>query len=115
MTYPALQNMIDTIFNVPEFKDQFFPLVQSSSSSGSSSSSLAGITCIQYEREYNPLYTQYGLDDGIDFVITCKVADFTPQKGMKILYHNKPYKIASWKEDGYNLTWNINLKSLASK
>ena len=108
----AFEFMIDDVFNVPEFMDNFS---FSSSESSASGSSLQSVTCIQYTAENDALYTEFGIDDNIDFILTCKTADFTPFKNQKIMFHGKQYKIVSWKTDGFNLTHNLNVKSITSK
>lgn len=112
----CFEYMIQDVFNIPQFIDMFYPIDEtSSSSSSSSSSSLDGIVCVQYTSESDAIFTEFGVDEGIDFVLTCKVKDFTPKKNQKILFHNKQYKIVSWKTDGFNLTHNLNIKSLTSR
>lgn len=110
----AFEYMIEDVFSVPEFIDVFYPVEEASSESSESSSSL-GITCVQYTSESDAVFTQFGVDEGVDFVLTCKVKDFTPKKNQKITFHDKVYKIVSWKTDGFNLTHNLNIKSLTSR
>lgn len=111
----CFQNMIQDVFNIQEFIDYFYPIENDSSDSSDSSSSLQGIVCIQYTSEQDAIYTEFGVDQNIDFILTCKVKDFTPKKNQKIKYHDKTYKIISWKTDGFNLTHNLNIKSITSK
>lgn len=112
----CFEQMIQDVFKVPQFIDTFEIVNDSSSSSSDSSSSLSSaITCVKYAQQDDAILTQFGMDQGIDFILTCKVKDFTPQKNMKIKFHDKIYKIVSWHIDSFQLTYNLNLKSLTSK
>lgn len=99
----CFQNMIQDIFNVPQFK-QYFTVENGIS-----------IVCVAYETQTDTIYTEYGIDDGVHFHLTCKVEDYTPKKGQKITFRNKIYKIDSFTADSFNLTYKIYLKDLTSK
>lgn len=115
----CFEKMIQDCFSIPQFIDYFYPITEiytpTSSLSSSSSSSLDAVLCIQYHTDTDAIFTEFGTDEGIDFVLTCKCADFTPHKNQKIMFHNKVYKIVSWMQDGFNLSWNLNVKSVTSK
>lgn len=102
----CFEKMIDDIFRVPQFIDTF---------SYTDNSTVKQVTCIQYTMQTDAMFTQYGVDEGIDFVLTCKCSDFTPKKNQKITYHGQEFKIVSWKTDGFNLSYNLNVKSVTSK
>lgn len=97
------EKMIDDIFNIPEFKEYF------------TTENGLTVDCISYETDFEPVYTEYGFDDGISFYLSCKVKDYTPKKGEKLTYKNKAYKIDTFKEDSFSLTYNIFLRSVTSK
>lgn len=100
----AFQLMIDQIFEVPQFK-QYFVLQEDQKQ----------IVCISYETTTDTIYTEYGIDDGISNRITCKIVDYSPKKGDKILFRGKRYKVDSYTADSFNLTYIISLKDLSSK
>lgn len=97
------EKMIDDCFSVPEFIEEFY--LQDGSA----------VTTVSYAMNYSEVYTQYGIDPGISFYLTCKVSDFTPQKGLKITFRDKVYKIDNFSADAFNLTWKIYLKGINSK
>lgn len=107
----SFEKLTEDIFKVKDFVDYFYVYDESSSSSSSSSS----IICIPYHIDNDQVYTQFGYDQGADFVIVVKVKDYTPVKNQKVIYRQKTYRVISWQTDGYNLMNNILLKSVTSK
>lgn len=99
----AFQNMINQIFEVPQFREYF------TNEQGQQ------IVCVSYEVVVDPQYTEYGVDDGVSLHLTCKVADYQPKKGDKITFRNRRYKIDSFTADSFNLTYKIFLKDLTSR
>ena len=99
----AFQKMIDDVFNVPEFCEKF------KTEAGKE------IITICYEISFDAVYTEYGIDDGISFYLTCKAKDYSPRKGEKIIFRGKTYKIDSYKTDSFSLTHNIFLRNVTSK
>lgn len=99
----VFEKAIEDIFNIKQFIESF--VYQDST-----------IPCIAiYNENTNTDYTLYGVDDGVNFYLTCKVADFTPKKGMKITFRNTTYRIDTFYADSFNLSYNILLKSLTTK
>ena len=107
----CFEKLTEDIFRVPEFVDFFTVEVNN----GSSSSALQDVQCIQYHTDNDLQFTEYGYDDGVEFVIVVKCADFEPKKNQKITFHDKQYKIVRWETDGFNLMNNITIKSVTSK
>ena len=107
----AFEKLTEDIFNVPEFVDFFTVEVNN----GSSSSAQQEIQCIQYHSDNDAVFTEFGVDEGIDFTLVVKCKDYVPVKNAKITFHGKQYKIVSWTVDGFNLMANLNVKSLTSK
>lgn len=102
----CFQKLTQDIFNVPEFIDTFTYL---------DNETVKTVTCIQYHSENDAIYTEYGIDDGIDFILVVKCKDFSPKKNQKITYHGQAFKITSWTIDGFGLMANLNVKSVTSK
>ena len=96
------QSAIEDIFNTKEFTEYF-------------TADNKTVVCIAYQTNVNSLYTQFGIDNGMSFYLTCKVKDYTPKKGNIITFRNKQYKIDEYKADSFNLCFNIFLKDLTSK
>lgn len=97
------EQAIQDIFNVNEFKQNF------TTQDGRT------IVCIAYSTDTDTLYTEYGVNGGVSFHLTCKVKDYLPQKGNVIAFRNKKFKIDSFSADSFNLTYNLFLKDLTSK
>jgi hypothetical protein len=55
------------------------------------------------------------VDNGKTISITCKVKDYTPAKGQKVIFRDQNWKIDNWTADSHNLTYRIFLKSVESK
>lgn len=97
------EKAIEDVFSIPEFQETFI---------------LNGkeITCISYEISQDTLYTQFGIDEGISFYLTCKIKDYTsPKKGDRISFRGNQYKLDSFTADSFNLTYKLYLRSLTSK
>lgn len=97
------QKMIDDVFAVPEFCEKF------------RTEAGVEIITIAYEVATDEVYTQFGIDEGVSFYLTCKVKDYTPRKGEKIIFRGSTYKIDSFTADSFNLTYKLFLKALSSK
>lgn len=98
----AFQKMIDDVFAVPQFREYFYFQGKT-------------ISCISYEVSTDPLYAEYGVEDGITICLTCKISDYTPKKGDKISFRNKQFKVDSFTADSFNLTYKIFFKDVKSK
>lgn len=99
----AFQKMIDDIFSVPQFIEYF------------TTEDNKQIVTVAYSVDTNTVYTQFGMDKGESFYLTCKVKDYTPKKGAKITFRGEKYKIDDFSADAFNLSYNIYLKSLTSR
>lgn len=97
------EEMIQSVFGVPQFQ-QFF-----------TAEGGRQIVTVSYERSQEQIYTQYGIDAGVTFGLTCKCRDYTPYRGAKIEFRGKTYKVDSWTTDSFGLTYRINLKDVTSK
>ena len=97
------EKMIDDVFNVPEFSEVFI------TAQGKE------VVTIAYEVTTDGVYTQFGIDEGVSFYLTCKVKDHTPRKGEKIIFRGSTYKIDSFTADSFNLTYKLFLRALSSK
>lgn len=99
----TFEKMIDDCFKIKDFIEYF------------QDQTGKNIVCISYSIDTGENWTQYGIDTGVNFYITCKAEDFTPKKGVKITFRGKQYKIQSFETDAFNLSHKIYLKSLTSK
>ncbi len=99
----CFEKMIDDVFAVPQF--QTFFIDQNGNR----------IIAIVFQTTCQTIYTEFGVDTGISFYLTCKVADYQPKKGAKITYNGKEYKIDQFSTDSFGLSHNIFLRSLTSK
>lgn len=99
----AFEKMIDDVFKVTDFIEYFY------------TEDNIPITTIAYQMNTDQQYTEFGVDNGVSFYLTCKVSDFTPKKGKKIIFRNTTYRIESFYTDAFNLSYNIYLRSLTSK
>ena len=99
----AFEQMIEDCFSVPEFIEYF------------TTEDGAEIVSVAYSVDVDEQYTEFGMDNGISFYLTCKTADFTPTKGAKITFRGKQYKIDTFSADAFDLTYKIYLKSLTTK
>ena len=97
------EKMIEDIFRVKQFVSVFH------TDTGKQ------VVCISYETDTDSIYTQFGIDTGVSFYLTCKVTDYTPKKGQKLEYNGKKYKIDSFTADSFNLCYKILLRDLTSK
>lgn len=97
------EKMIDDVFDIPEFI-QYFCTPDNKD-----------VVAISYEKATDTIYTEYGIDDGVSFYLTCKVKDYTPKKGDKITFRNQVYKVDTFSADSFNLTYKIFLKDLTSR
>lgn len=97
------EKMIDNVFSVPQFIEYF------TTEDGKE------VVTVSYSVDTNTQYTEFGMDNGVSFYLTCKVKDYTPKKGLKITFRGKEYKIDYYHADAFDLTYNIFLKSLSSK
>ena len=102
----AFEKLTEDIFNVPEFLD-FFTYADGENT--------VTVKCIQYHSDNDAVFTEFGVDEGIDFTLVVKCKDYVPVKNAKITFHGKQYKVVSWTVDGFNLMANLNVKSLTSK
>lgn len=99
----VFEKMIDDVFNVPQFQ-QYFQTQEGQK-----------IICIPYNIDIDTLYTEYGVDTGVSFYLTCKVKDYIPKKGDKIIFKSRQYKIDNYSTDSFQLTYRIFLKELTAK
>lgn len=99
----AFEKMIEDIFNIPQFQEYFV------------TSSNKMVTAICYSTDVDTQFTQFGVDSGMSFYLTCKCADYTPKKNQIITYRNTKYKIDTFSMDSFKLTYNIFLRDLTSK
>ena len=95
--------MINDIFQCNDFCE--FALVNGSKQ----------IKVIVYEMDTNTLYTEFGVDDGVSFTLSCKNEDYQPQKGDIIKVRKQEYKVNTFSLDSFGLCYNITLKSLNSR
>ena len=110
------EKAIEDIFSIQQFLEYFTYYLEDEASISSSSAYVVQVPCIAvYNNNVDAIYTEYGVDDGVNFYLTCKVADFTPKKGMKITFRDITYRIDTFYADSFNLTYNILLKSLTTK
>ena len=100
----AFEHAIEDIFNVPEFRETF-----------RDEEGEKDVVTIAYSIDTAELYTEYGVDAGVSFYLTCKVRDYTPKRGNRITFRNTRYRVSNYHADSFNLTYNIFLKSLTSK
>lgn len=98
------EKAIEDIFEVPEFKEEFVDQETG-----------AHVTTISYQVNTDQQYTEFGIDNGVSFYLTCKCKDYTPKRNKKIIFRGTTYRIDSFYADGFGLTYNIFLKSLNSK
>lgn len=96
------QNMIEQVFNVPQFRQYM-------------QAPVGTVVCISYSTQTDTAYTQFGVDGGVNFHLTCKVKDYTPKKGDKIVFRGRTYKVDSFSADSFNLSYDIYLRDLTSK
>lgn len=96
------ETAIDDIFNTPDFLE--YLTIENRQ-----------IAVISYDAATDALYTEYGFDNGKTISITCKVKDYTPAKGAKVLFRGQSWKIDNWTADSHNLTYRVYLKSVESK
>lgn len=99
----AFEKMIDDVFTVPQFIQYF------------TTNDGTNVVTISYEVDTDSLYSEFGFVENVSFYLTCKVKDYQPKKGEKIIFRNKKYKIDSFTADSFNLTYKIFLKSLTSE
>lgn len=99
----CFEKMIEDIFNVPQFTTFFYTEENKE------------IVTVAYETSVDPVFSEYGIENGVSFYLTCKTHDYQPKKGDKITYKNKKYKVENFTADSFNLTYNIFLKDLSSK
>lgn len=97
------EKMIDDCFDIPEFFEFFI----------CENGDL--IKVISYEINTDTIYTEYGVDQGVSFYLTCKTKDYTPKKGDKITFRNKKYKVDNFSADSFNLTYKIFVKDITTK
>ena len=98
------QQMVNDVFQVVDFTQSFRDVETNKE-----------IICIAFSIENNEAYTQFGVDDGISFYLTCKKNDYVPRKNNKIIFRNQIFKIDNFSVDSFNLSWRIFLKSEMSK
>ena len=96
------ENAIDDIFNTPDFLE--YLTIENRQ-----------IPVISYDAATDALYTEYGFDNGKTISVTCKVKDYTPAKGAKVIVRGQSWKIDNWTADSHNLTYRVYLKSVESK
>lgn len=96
------ESAINDIFNTPDFME--YMLIGDKQ-----------IAVISYDAATDALYTQFGVDSGKTISVTCKVKDYTPEKGQKVIFREQNWKIDNWTADSHNLTYRIYLKSVESK
>ena len=98
----CFENMIQDVFNIPQFVEYFTYGQQR-------------IKCVSYHMDIDPSFTTFGLDDNVNFYITCKASDFTPQKNIHITFRNQLYRIDSFELDAFGLSWKILVKNSFKK
>lgn len=73
------------------------------------------IRCGVSSLEYSPSGTDYGMDDGESFYLTCRLADSAHiKRGTVLSYRGKQYKVTSTVTDSAGLTTSLYLRSLTT-
>lgn len=99
----AFEKMVQDVFNVPEFVEYFYD------------ENNTPIKTIAYSVNVEEDFTEYGVDNGVTFYLTCKRDDYAPKRGNKIRFRGETYKVANYSIDAFNLSYKIFLKSITSK
>ena len=60
-------------------------------------------------------YTEFGYDSGRAISVTCKCADWTPERGQEVEFRGKQFRVTEYETDSHALCYRIYLKSLESK
>lgn len=60
-------------------------------------------------------FTEYGYDSGRSISVTCKCADWEPQRGQEVTFRGKQWRVTEYETDSHALCYRIYLKSLESK
>ena len=60
-------------------------------------------------------YTEFGYDSGRSISVTCKCADWTPERGQEVAFRGKQFRVTEFETDSHALCYKIYLKSLESK
>lgn len=102
MTPNIFSRAIEDIFAVPEFTEFLY------ADSGT-------ITVSSYSSSTDAQHTEFGFDPGESVSVTAKVADWQPQRGDKVKFRGKEWKVDTVQTDSHNLTNTVYLKSLESK
>lgn len=95
------EHAINDIFNVPDFQQ-------------SMRINNRDITVVGYQSDTDTEYTEYGIDNGKEIKVTCKVKDYSPVRGEKVSFRGQKYKIDRYTTDSHNLCHIITLKSVES-
>lgn len=95
------EHAIDDIFNVPDFQE--YMRINN-----------RDIAVISYQGNTDTNYTQFGIDNGKQIQVTCKVKDYSPARGDKVIFRRGKYKVDNFSTDSHNLCHTITLKSLES-
>ena len=72
------------------------------------------IAVISYQGNTDTLYTEYGIDSGKQIQVTCKVKDYSPVRGDKVIFRKGNFKVDNFTTDSHGLCHTITLKSLES-
>ena len=72
------------------------------------------IAVVSYQSETDTAYTEYGIDPGKQIKVTCKVKDYSPNRGDKVSFRGCKWKVDEFTTDSHNLCHIITLKSLES-
>lgn len=59
-------------------------------------------------------YTEFGYDSGRSIAITCKCADWTPERGQEVTFRGKTWRVTEYETDSHALCYKVYLKSLES-
>ena len=60
-------------------------------------------------------YTEFGYDSGRSISVTCKCAEWTPERGQEVAFRGKQFRVTEYETDSHALCYKIYLKSLESK
>ena len=98
---------IDDIFNVKDFIEPLTLNAGTESEVVVDVSSYVGTTAEKYE--------EFGYDSGRSIAVTCKCKDWTPERGQKVSFRSKDWRVTEFETDSHALCYKVYLKSLESK